>query len=325
MHASPFLVAALVLLAGAAVAVWDLSAARARTVVVYTTPALRDVVEEDVAPRFQEETGYEVKPVYLAAGQQYNRLRMSRGHQEAHVFLHASPLFLEKGARDGFFAPYHVRQDPAIADGFKGAAAPGGRVWYAFAWSPLVEVYAPTLPGPPDLADSTLPFGFPHPSLSNNGVYAALFFEEVSPEAGAQAVRVTRVQPVNARTNIAGVADRSFQVTLGYEAVTLFYRDQGAEVAYDLPVVAGERVTTPVLCSVGIVEGTTHPGAEQLVRFLFTNETQSRLGKYHFRPVTSGTATAAGLLDTAQARTLHYDWDRWAELEEALPKYLVSS
>src|SRR5437660_1542424 len=73
-------------------------------------------------------------------------------------------------------------------------------------------------------------FGFPHPLPSNNGVYAVLFSETVSAAAGARALAHTVVQPVNARSNILGVADRAFDVTLGYEGVTLFYLNQGAHV-----------------------------------------------------------------------------------------------
>lgn len=316
--------ALLVLAAGVGVAVWDLQSVSVRTLVVYTTPALRDVLEKDVVPRYEAATGAKVALVYLPAGQQYNRLRMSEGHQEADVFLHASPLYLEKGFDEGFFEPFTLPRDTDIRPEFKARDAPGGRAWYAFAWSPLVEVYAPTIPLAPDLADASLDFGFPHPRLSNNGAYAVLFFEELAPEAGQRALQHTRVQPGNARTNIAGIADGSFQLTLGYEAVVRFFQGQGASVAYDLPVVDGERVLTPVLFSAGLVRGRTHSDAEEFVQFLFTDATQQHLGQAAFRPAVNGTVAAASSLAIEGARELHYDWDQWQRLEAALPRYVVN-
>jgi ABC-type molybdate transport system substrate-binding protein len=326
MGVSLFPVAALVLLAGAVLAAVDLSRAPSRTVTVYTTPALRDVLEKDIVPRFEEASGYHVALVYVAAGQQYNRLRMSPGHEEADMFLHASPLYLEKGAAEGFFAPFKVAQDGAIPAALKGAAVEGGRVWYAFAWSPLVEVHVPTILDTPDLADTSRSFGFPHPRLSNNGVYATLLFENASRDAGANVLAHTVVQPVNARANIGGIADGSFEVTLGYEAVTRFYQDQGARLAYDLPLIAGQRVTTPVLCVAGLVKGGGHPGAVALLSFLFEDTTQSNLAKFHFRASVNGTAAAPeDFVSLDGARVIDYDWARWADLEEALARYVVTT
>src|ERR1051325_8697233 len=97
-----------VVLAGAALAATDLYRAQRQTLVVYTTPALKDLLEGDILPRFERETGRDVEPVYVAAGEQYNRLRMDGDRPEADVFLHASPLYIEEGYKDGYFAPIRV-------------------------------------------------------------------------------------------------------------------------------------------------------------------------------------------------------------------------
>lgn len=312
-----------VLLIAAGVALWDLTGVEERTIVVYTTPALRDVLEKGVMPHFENETGYDVALVYVAAGQQYNRLRMSEGQQEADVFLHASPLYLEKGFSDGYLRPFALEQDEAIPGAFKGWETDGGRAWYAFAWSPLVEVVREG-GALPDLARLDAPFGFPHPVLSSNGIYAVLLYESTSREAGERALQHTRIQPTNARANIGGVADGSIDVTLGYEAVTRFYLDQGAKVTFDLPLLEGERYLLPVIFSAGIVKGQLHPAAEELLRFLFRSDTQASLGAFHFRPTVSGAPEAPGLLDLGDAKRLNTSWpQRWQSLERSLEHYVV--
>ncbi|HEX2021791.1 MAG TPA: substrate-binding domain-containing protein [Candidatus Thermoplasmatota archaeon] len=312
------------LVVGAALSAADLLRAQERTLVLYTTPALKDLLEKDVIPRYREETGQAVAPVYVAAGEQYNRLRLSGDSPEADLFLHASPLFLEKGHHDGYFAAVRVPEAEGWNETFRGREVDGGRVWYAFAWTPLVEVYRPAFAEPPDLAASGLRFGLAHPLLSNNGVYNALYFETVDPEAGRRAVERTTVQPTNARSSISALADGSFDVTLGYEAVTLFYQSRGADVRMSLPHLGGERHVVPVLFSAGLVKDHPHDEAERFLRFLFTNETQERLPRYFFRPA-SGDAVPEGGVDLAQAEAVRYDWSRWEELEASLKAYEVKT
>lgn len=317
------LVAGLIIAAG--VSIWDLHGAQTRTLVVYTTPALRDVLEKFVVPQFQHTTGATVALVYVAAGQQYNRLRMSGDSPEADIFLHASPIYEEQGFTEGHVDPISLPMDASIPEAFKSRSVNGGRVWYAFAWSPLVEVYAPRLAEAPDLGRTDLKVGLAHPLLSNNGVYTALLLENVSAEAGRHALSRTRVQPVNARANIGGVADGSFDVTLGYEAVTLFYRDQGAKIAYDIPLVAGQRVTTPVLCSAALIHGDRNVEADALIEFLFENSTQDAMQEYYFRPVLSDRAGVKGAIDITNATSLSFDWARWSSIQDMLPRYEVRS
>jgi ABC-type molybdate transport system substrate-binding protein len=291
---------------------------------VYTTPALRDLLEKEVGPRFTRETGTPLSFVYVPAGQQYNRLRLSPGHEEASVLLHASPLYLVKGTHD------HVLRTFALGDLTPPAPyadpAGGGQVrWAAFAWSPLVEVYKPGLAAPPDLANSTLPFGFAHPLLSNNGVYTVLLFQRTDPAAGQLALAHTRVQPVNSRANIGGVADGSFDLTVGYEAVTLFYQDQGAKVAASLPLVQNRTYVAPVLFAAGIVAGDAHPEAEALVRFLFEPEVQGKLAKYHFRSTLTNATADPRAMDLSHAQRLDFDWSQAEAIEAELPDYVVTS
>jgi len=224
----------------------DLTRTEARTLVVYTTPAWRDVLEKHIIPAYERETDHRVEPVYMTAAAQYYRVLMSRDRPEADLFVHASPLYIEKGNADGAFDPLPSEQGRPI-DRSRARVEADGPVWRAFAWSPLVEVYHPDLGSPPDLASADYSFGFPHPLLSNNGVYAALLFEQTDPAVGQRALSRTVVQPTNARANIGGVADGSFDVTLGYEAVAAFFQDRGARIAFDVPVIEGQRVTTPVL------------------------------------------------------------------------------
>lgn len=308
------------LVAGAAVAIWDITSTQQRTVVLYTTPALRDLLERDVIPGFERETGVRVAPVYVAAGQQYNRLRMSGGEPEADLFVHASPLYLEKGWREGRVST--VTLDVAL-DGTMRSVAPG--VWHAFAWSPLVAVYPLATPSPPDLATTDARFGFPHPLLSNNGIYAVLFLEETAPAVGARLLDQTRVQPTNARANIGGIADGSFDLTLGYEAVARFYEAQGAPIAYALPVVNGETVTTRVIFSAALIEGDRHPATDDFLQFLFSAKAQDALAKHHFRPAVDGYDEPENALDLSAARTIEYDWTQWEALEATLPRYEVKT
>ena len=327
MRPSGFTIAVLVLAAGVALASVDLFRLERQTLVVYTTPALRDFLEGFVVPHFRANFSVDITPVYVSAGEQYNRLRISGGHPEADVFLHASPLFLEKGFAGGYFLPFTVRGDSTIPPTFKGSNVTGGHAWYAFAWSPLVEVYDPAFGAPPDLASINTAFGFPHPLLSNNGIYAVLFFENVSAAAGLRALAHTVVQPVNARANILGVAEGDFAVTLGYEAVTLFYVKQGARVNFPLrlPILAGQNYVTPVLFSVGLVKGHPNPFASDLIEFLFRDTVQSNLGRYYFRSVLpNSTAPAGGIpLPAPGAVTIDYNWSKWNGLEAALPKYVI--
>lgn len=320
MMRTSVVIALVVLLAGSAVAVWDITQTEQRTVVIYTTPALRDLLEKDVIPAFQKETGVRVAPVYVAAGQQYNRLRMSGDEPEADLFVHASPLFLEKGASEERVAP--IELDVALNGSFHSVET---GVWHAFAWSPLVEVYPDSVTETPDLAATDARFGFPHPLLSNNGVYTVLFLEKTDPAVGQRLLAQTRVQPTNARANIGGVADGSFDLTLGYEAVARFYQAQGAAIDYDVPVLDGERVTVRVLFSAGLIEGERHPASEAFLRFLFSDKAQDALAKNHFRPVVDGHDGPKDPLDLSDARIIEYDWTEWAALEAALPRYEVKT
>jgi ABC-type Fe3+ transport system substrate-binding protein len=292
---------------------------------VYTTPALQGLLESLVVPRFQADTGIGVTLVYVSAGEQYTRLRMSGGHPEADVFLHASPLFLEKGYAEGYFLPFQIARNASVPPNFESRPVTGGRVWYAFAWSPLAEVYNPALAGAPDLAFINTTFGFPHPLLSNNGIYSVMFFENVSTVAGARALAHTVVQPVNARSNILGLVDGAFQVTLGYEGVTLFYLNQGARVAFDLPLLGGQRFLTPVVFSAALVKGHPNPSALEFIDFLFRDEIQSNISRFYFRAVLPGFPDPVGgiPLPALGAVNLNYDWSQWSTLESALPKYIV--
>jgi ABC-type molybdate transport system substrate-binding protein len=199
---------------------------------------------------------------------------------------------------------------------------PGGVAWFAFAWSPLVSVY-PEGGAAPDLARMDLRFGLPHPRLSNNGVYAVVLFDATDPAAGGRALNQTVVQPTNAHTNISGVADGSFDATLGYEAVALYFQGRGARIGFGLPVVGGEPVTTPVLFVAGLLERHPHEGAEQLLQYLLDEEVQRRLHLHHMRPVLDGMPQPAGGLSLEGARVVDFDWARWRELEARLEAYEV--
>src|SRR2546428_11496730 len=239
MRGRTFSIVALVLSVSVAVSLTDLYKVQQGNLVVYTTPALQSLLESLVVPAFRSATGIDVTLVYVSAGEQYNRLRISGGHPEADVFLHASPLFLEKGFAGGYFLPFTVSRDATIPTTFKSSNVTGGHSWYAFAWSPLVEVYNPALGGPLDLASINMPFGFPHPLLSNNGIYAVLFYENVSVAAGLRALPHTVLQPANARANHPGVPGGDLPVTPGHEGLTLFYAKQGARVNLRLPSLGG--------------------------------------------------------------------------------------
>src|SRR3989442_14637388 len=96
-------IAALVLAAGLALSLTDLYKVQQGTLVVYTPPALRDLLESLVVPRFHAATGTDVTLVYVSAGQEYNRLRMSGGHPAADLLLDAYPHFLVNGIAEGSF------------------------------------------------------------------------------------------------------------------------------------------------------------------------------------------------------------------------------
>lgn len=300
----------------------DLHQVETHTLVVYTTAALKDYLEKAAIPEFTKETGVQVVPVYLSAGEEYYRVRMSRDRPEADLFLHASPLFLEKGYLDGVIQPF--AKGPDLGLGNQSRPVPGGRVWEAFAWSPLVEIYRPGS-GPVDLANDTGKVGFAHPLLSNNGIYNVLFFEELDPLAGQRALARTVVQPVNSAATVQGVADGSYDMALGYEAVATLYKAKGAKIDDALPVLDGKAATTPVLFSVGLVRNHPNPAAEQFIQFLFQPAAQGLLAKYGMRPMAPNAAQPKGILDVSKARVLHYDWSHWATLESALPRYEVNT
>ncbi|MEA3199476.1 MAG: iron(III) transport system substrate-binding protein [Thermoplasmata archaeon] len=325
MKASASAILLVVLAVGAVAAAADLHRVQAQTLVVYTTPALKDVLEKDIIPRYEQATGERVDPVYVPAGEQYNRLRMGGDRPEADVFLHASPLYLEQGSHEGYFDAWSLPEGAQINATYR--SDDPGATWYAFAWSPLVEVYGPRLGAAPDLATAELKFGLAHPLLSNNGIYNVIYYEQVSPEAGRHALARTTVQPTNSRATIDGVADGSFDVTLGYEAVALLYEGKGARVEHDLPLLAGNRSLVPVLFVGGLVHGHPHADAERFLQFLFTNQTQGHLAKYFLRPTLPGAKPLASGLDAQMAglAPITYDWTRWQELEAKLPTYRVKT
>src|SRR2546430_16520394 len=325
MRNKAFSIAALVLAAGLALSLTDLYKVQQGTLVVYTTPALRDLLESLVVPRFHAATGTDVTLVYVSAGEEYNRLRMSGGHPEADLYRDASQLYLEEGFDAGYFLPFQIARNASVPPNFASRSVAGGHLWYAFAWSPLVEVYDPQLSPTPDLATFDTTFGFPHPLLSNNGIYAVLFFENVSAAAGARALAHTVAQPANARANILGIVDGAFDITLGYEGVTLFYLKQGARVAFDLPLLGGQRFLVPVMFSAGIVKGHPNPMAMPFVDFLYRDEIQSNISRFYFRAVLPGFSDPAGgiPLPVPGSVVLNYGWSPWRGLGSPWPRMLL--
>jgi len=308
----------------AVVSAVDLNRIAAQTLIIYTTPALRDLLEKDLIPRYRASGGLRVEPVYTAAGEQYNRLRMSGNDPEADLFLHASPLYVQRGYEDGYFRP--VVLNVTLNETFRGPPAGEGLAWVAFAWTPVVEVYNPRLDAAPDLGSAKLRFGLPHPRLSNNGLYNVLLFELVDVEAGKWALSRTVVQPVNARTSIGGVIDGSFDVTLGYDAVTRQFQKQGAKVVAGPPNFSGRNATTPVLVTAGLVEGAHETEAKRFIDFLFTNATQANLKKFFFRSVMGNESDVDAAFPAAQdVQVVHFDWTNWNQLDKAVPRYEVKS
>ena len=297
----------------------DLHEVETHTLVVYTTPALKDFLEKAAVPAYKQKTGQDVVLVYLSASEEYYRIRMARERPEADVIVHASPLYLEKGYLEGVVQP---RESPVdVGPGNQSRPVPGGRIWQAFASSPLVEVFRPG-DGPVDLANDTGKVGFAHPLLSNNGIYNVLFFEQLDPAAGQRVLARTVVQPVNAAATIGGVADESYDVALGYEAVAKLYKSKGAKIEAALPVLGGKTVTTPVLFSAGIVKNHPHAGADEFVDTLFSPEVQDQVSKYGMRPLVAGAKQPEGL-SLAGVHQVRYDWSKWATLESALSRYEV--
>lgn len=299
----------------------DLRHVEKETVVVYATPALQEFLERVVLPEFRRDTGFDVVPVYMTASEEYYRVRLAPQRPEADVFVHASPLFLEKGYASGIIEPMDAGVDLGV--GNQSRAVPGGAIWYAFAWSPLVAVHRPG-DGPIDLASDDGSFGFAHPQLSNNGVYNVLFFEALDPAVGHAVLGRTVVQPVNARATIGGVAEGSYDFTLGYEAVGRYYQGRGAQIELSVPILAGEPVTTPVLFSVALVRNHPHEAAADFVRTFFQPEVQAHLAESHFRPILAGFPQPSDGLDVSAARSVQYDWSTWDALESKLPSYEVN-
>ncbi|MHB8632477.1 MAG: substrate-binding domain-containing protein [Thermoplasmatota archaeon] len=293
MNASTW-VGALVLCGSAVAAAVDLHHVQSGTLVVYTTSALQDYLEGFAAPAFTRATGLTLLPVYLSAGEEYNRIRLAPSNPEADLFLLASPLLLEQGYQDGI-----VSATPALPTEVanESRVVAGGHYWAAFGWSPIVEAWSPKLSAEPDLARGNETLGLAHPLLSNNGVYVALLFESLHDEnAVRRALERTVVQPTNGRATIAGVADGSFQATLGYEAVVTYYQQRGAKVASGVPLMAGRHVTTPVLFSAALVAHHPQGAAEGFLRLLFSPAWQAALPKYGLRAMASAPAGAPTLL-----------------------------
>src|SRR2546428_13435421 len=114
MRSKAFSIAVLVLYVGLVVSLTGLYKVQQGPLIVYTAPALQSLLESLVVPLFQRETGIGVTLVYVSAGEQYTRLRMSGGHPEADLFLHASPLFLEKGSSVGFFLQFKFTRNAFV-------------------------------------------------------------------------------------------------------------------------------------------------------------------------------------------------------------------
>lgn len=289
------------------------------TLVVYTTPALQDYLDKWAIPEFKRETGLDVQAVYgLSAGEEVARLRLSHTHPEADVFLHASPLMLQQGIEQGLWDVYQPALDVGAAN--RSAVGP---YWTAFAWSPMVEVYGAHLARPPDLATGHERLGLAHPILSNNGVYVALLYEAVAPEARQAALDRTRVQPSNSKTTIGGVADGSFDAALGYEAVARQFKDRGAAFSTAWPVFSGTQATTPVLFCSALVHGHHHQGATEFLDMLYTPAAQAALGKYYLRPMQAGVPGPAQAMPVEGVRMVAYDWSHANELAAKLPAYEV--
>lgn len=316
-----FLVAVLGL---AVVVALDLERVAAGTLTLYTTPALRDLLEEDVIPRYRESGGMRVEPVYTAAGEQYNRLRMSGEHPEADLFLQGSPLYIQRGFDEGYFLPINVTTPPTN-ETFRGPLAAGGWEWLVFAWTPVVEVYRADRIEPPDLRSAHLEFGLPHPRLSNNGVYVVLLFETEGSETGRAATERTVVQPINARTSISGVIDGSFDVTLGYESVTKFFQKMGADVRSSPPIFGDDPITTPALMTAGLVAGAREAEARRFIEFLFQPETQDRLADFDLRPINATPDELHDVFpDHPDVGVVTYDWTDVRTIEEAIERYEVT-
>lgn len=311
---------ALAMLSSAALV--DLHRVEANTLVIYTTPALQPYLEQVAIPAFEKAFRIPVVIVTLSAAEEYYRVRLSANRPEADLFLHASPLFLEKGYENGLFEPYVV-PGYAGSPGNQSRPVQGGRIWTAFAWSPLVEVYDPGLPGPPDLTRGNERLGLGHPLLSNNGIYVVLLLEAAGPEGAASALSRTVVQPANARATVQGVADGSYDATISYEALVGTFKARGARVADSLPLIDGRQVTAPVLFSAAIVKGHLHEGADAFVSMLFTRSMQARLADYGMRPMVAGVPGPPDALDLSGAEILRYDWSNWHELEAKLSDYEV--
>lgn len=307
------------LVAAATVSAIDLQRTEARTMVIYTTPALQDFLEKEAIPNFTKATGQRVTAVYLAAGDEYYRVKLSKDRPEADLFLHASPLYMEKGLQAGLFNLTTLPGNQTYLYNVEGAAP-----WHAFAWSPLVEVYGKGQLQP-DIATLDGRYGLAHPRLSNNGIYVAILLGAYPDQVRQHALERTVVQPTNARATIQGVADGSYEVTIGYEAVASYYKSLGAKVSYEVPLVQGERVTAPVLFSAGLVAHHPHPGAEAFLQYLMEPNVQAHLAKFGMRSVIEGTPAPTGAIDLAGARTINFDWHSdWQTLESSLPKYEVN-
>ncbi len=313
-------VVALLLVVGAAAA-FDLQRVEARTFVIYTTPALQDFVEKTAIPAFTAATGIRAVAVYFTASSEYYRLRLSKERPEADVFLHASPLYLEKGAAAGLFDRWEaVAPGVAVVDG-----QPATATWHAFAWSPIVAVYAQDRPEAPDLLTGDDRLGLAHPLLSNNGVYVTLLLDDAGPGAGPEALARTVVQPTNARATIGGVADGSYDLTLGYEAVASFFQGRGAKITYGIPRMGGEATTAPVLFAASLVHNHPHPGAQEFLDILYTPAVQGKLGASGLRPVLDGVAGPPGALDLEGVRVVRTDWSKWEAIEARLSAYEVKA
>lgn len=322
---SPATSLVMLLLLAATVSAFDLRRVEANTLVVYTTPALKEVLEKEIVPSFEAKHGIKVKLIYLPAASEFYRVKMANDRPEADLFLHASPLFIEKGYAEGLFDTFDLPAAAATQATPQRRGPDHGVIWAAVATSPLVEVYNPAFDAPPDLNRTSTSFGFPHPLLSNNGVYATLFFETTDRAAGRKAVDRTVVQPTNAQANMNGAADGTFDVTLGYEAVAKLFKDgKGAQIEYGFPVVNGRNVTLNVQFSLGLVHNHAHAGWQEFIDHIFDPAVQASFSKYDMRPTLPDVPGPADALDLKRASLITYDWSKWQELESRLPVYVVN-
>jgi|GEM_PF-2301942 len=297
------------------------------TITVYASPAFRLLIDNGLGPAFENKTNIHVVGSYLGGGEQYYKIKITN-QTDCDLFLHAAPLYIEKGYAEGLFISYKTQHEDEINDSLKSREVTynniNGRIWYAVAWTPLVEIYSIKnyVQAPDIVRNKNVSFGLSHPILANNGIYVALMLESFPEEVTRDIESRCKYQPANAQATIDGVCTGKYDIAFGYEGTVIEYKKKGYPIDSDVTLVDGKKYCTPVLVSAGIVKKGKTDLALKFIEWMLSEEGQSVFQKFYYRP-TCAEYSGDGVKITNDVKFVNYNWSKTEEIDSILRKHVL--